>query len=157
MKNKYLSFIVIIPVVLMSFTRISTTYQTECVSIQTDGYTTIKIWDTKAGKSYKPEQSRKDAVHALLFSGISGSKGCTTQEPLLKKSEDIENFQKIEKAFFSKNGKWVLYTRSSSTETTLPEGIGEKNWKVYQVAISKDALKKYLEEQKIIKSLNTGF
>ena len=65
MKNKYLSFLVIILVLLMSFTRISTTYQTECVSIQTDGYTSIKIWDTKAGKSYKPEQSRKDAVHAL--------------------------------------------------------------------------------------------
>jgi hypothetical protein len=157
MKNKYLSFLVVLLIALMSFNKSSTTYQTECVSIQTDGYTTIKIWDTKAGKSYKPEQSRKDAVHALLFSGISGSKGCTTQEPLLKKSEDIENFQKIEKAFFSKNGKWVLYTRSSSTETTLPEGIGEKNWKGYQVAISKDALKKYLEEQKIIKSLNTGF
>jgi hypothetical protein len=141
----------------MSFTRTSTTYQTECVSIQSDGYITIKIWNTKAGKSYKPEQSRKDAVHALLFSGISGSKGCTTQEPLLKKSDDIENFQKIEKEFFSKNGKWVLYTRSSSTETTLPDGIGEKNWKVFQVAISRDALKKYLEEQKIIKSLNTGF
>ena len=141
----------------MSFSKSSTTYQTECFSIQTDGYIIIKIWDTKAGKSYKPEQSRKDAVHALLFSGISGSKVCSTQEPLLKKTEDIENFQKIEKDFFSKNGKWVLYTRSSSTETTLPEGIGEKNWKVYQVAISRDALKKYLEEQKIIKSLNTGF
>ena len=157
MKNKYLSFLVVVLITLMSYSKNSTTYQTECVSIQTDGYITIKIWDTKAGKTYKPEQSRKDAVHALLFSGISGSKGCTTQEPLLKKSEDIENFQKVEKEFFSKNGKWVLYTRSSSIETTLPEGIGEKNWKVYQVAISRDALKKYLEEQKIIKSLNTGF
>lgn len=150
-------FLVILLITLMSFSKSITTYQTECISIKTNGYVVIKIWDAKGGKHYKPEQSRKDAVHALLFSGISGSKGCTTQEPLLKKSEDIENFQKIEKAFFSKNGKWVLYTRSSSTETTLPEGISEKNWKVYQVAISRDALKKYLEEQKIIKSLNTGF
>ncbi|WP_396185525.1 hypothetical protein [Flavobacterium sp.] len=141
----------------MSFSKSSTAYQTDCVSIQTDGYIVIKIWDTKAGKSYKSEQSRKDAVHALLFSGISGSKGCATQEPLLKKTEDFENFQKIEKEFFSKNGRWVLYTRSSSIETTLPEGIGEKNWKVYQVVVSKGGLKKYLEDQKIIKSLNTGF
>jgi hypothetical protein len=130
----------------MSFSKSSTAYQTDCVSIQTDGYIVIKIWDTKAGKSYKSEQSRKDAVHALLFSGISGSK-----------AEDFENFQKIEKEFFSKNGRWVLYTRSSSIETTLPEGIGEKNWKVYQVVVSKGGLKKYLEDQKIIKSLNTGF
>jgi hypothetical protein len=157
MKTKNLSILVILLITLMSFSKSSTAYQTDCVSIQTDGYIVIKIWDTKAGKSYKSEQSRKDAVHALLFSGISGSKGCATQEPLLKKTEDFENFQKIEKEFFSKNGRWVLYTRSSSIETTLPEGIGEKNWKVYQVVVSKGGLKKYLEDQKIIKSLNTGF
>ena len=79
----------------MSFSKSSITYQTECISIETDGYVVIKIWDTKAGKHYKSEQSRKDAVHALLYSGISGNKGCTTQEPLLKKTADIENFQKI--------------------------------------------------------------
>jgi hypothetical protein len=154
---KNISFLVVLLIVLMSFSKTSNTYQTECISIQNDGNIIIKIWDTKAGKYYKPEQSRIDAVHALLYSGVSGSQGCITQEPLLKKKEDIENFEKIEKMFFSKNGEWALYTRSSSNETTLPVGIGKKNWKVYQVAISKDALKKYLEEQKIIKSLNTGF
>lgn len=157
MKNKNLLFLVISLITLMSFSKSSNTYQTECLSIQTDGYAVMKIWDTKSGKNYKPEQSRKDAVHALLFSGISGSEDCTTQEPLLKKTEDIENFQKIEKEFFSKNGKWMLYTRSSSIETTLPKNIGDKNWKVFQVAISRDELKKYLENKKIIKSLNTGF
>ena len=141
----------------MSFSKSSTNYQTECISIETDGYVLIKTWDTKAGKHYKPEQSRKDALHALLYSGISGNKGCTTQEPLLKKTEEKENFQKIEKEFFSRDGRWVSYTRSSSIQTTLPEGIGKKNWIVYQVAISKDELKKYLEEKNIIKSLNTGF
>lgn len=157
MNNKNLSTLVILLITLMSFSKSSTAYQTECISIKTVGYVSIKIWDTKAGKHYKPEQSRKDALHAILYSGISASKECTTQEPLLKKTEDIENFKKIEKEFFGRDGKWVSYTRSSSIQTTLPEGIGEKNWKVYKVAISKDELKKYLEEKNIIKSLNTGF
>jgi hypothetical protein len=127
------------------------------VGLETDGYVTIKIWDTKKGAKYKPEQARKDAVHAILFSGISGGNGCASQPPILNKSEAQENFKTIEKSFFARKGKWSIFTRSSATETTLPVHLGVKNWKVYQVSISKNELRKYLEEQKIIKSLTNGF
>jgi hypothetical protein len=141
----------------MAFKQSSNSYQTECVSLETDGYISFKIWDTKSGKSYKPEQARKDAIHAVLFSGIEGSNGCLTQTALLLKSDDIDKFKKIEKDFFSSKGKWAQYARSSATETTLPINLGAKNWKVFQVSVSKDALKKYLEEKSILKSINTGF
>ena len=142
---------------LLSFTYNNRTYQTECVTLETDGYVTIKIWDTEKGAKYNLEQARKDAVHAILFSGISGGNGCTTQPPILNKSEEQENFKTIEKSFFAKKGKWSMLTRSSATESTLPANLGIKNWKVYQVSISKNELRKYLEEQKIIKSLTNGF
>jgi len=142
---------------LLSFITSNRSYQTECVSIETDGYITIKIWDTQKGAKYKPEQARKDAINAILFSGIAGANGCTTQPPILNKVEEQELFKTIEKSFFSKNGKWATFTRSSAPETTLPANIGAKNWKVYQVSVSKNELRKYLEQQKIIKSLNNGF
>ena len=132
-------------------------YQTECVTIETDGYVTLKIWDTNIGAKYSQEEARKDAVNAILFSGISGSKGCATQPPILNKTEEQENFKTIEKSFFSNKGKWTIFTRSAVTETTLPANLGAKNWKVYQVSVSKNELRKYLEEQKIIKSLNNRF
>ena len=50
-----------------------------------------------------------------------------------------------------------MFTRSSDTETALPASLGVKNWKVYRVSVSKNELRKYLEEQKIIKSLTNGF
>jgi hypothetical protein len=75
----------------------------------------------------------------------------------LNSSEEIEKFKKIEKGFFSSKGKWSTFTRSSAIETTLPVNISDKKWKVYQVSVSKDAIRKYLEENLIIKSLNTGF
>lgn len=143
--------------ILLSFANNSISYQTECVTIETDGYVTIKIWDTKKGAKYKPLQAKKDAINAILFSGISGGNGCATQPPLLNKTEEQENFKKIEKFFFAKNGKWTMYTRSSATETTLPVNLGVKDWKVYQVSVSKNELRKYLEEQKVIKPLNEGF
>lgn len=144
-------------IMLLSFASNNRNYQSECVTIETDGYVTIKIWDTKKGAKYKPEQARKDAIHAILFSGIAGSSGCATQPPLLNKTEEQENFKTIEKSFLAKKGKWAMFTRSSATETTLPTSIGDKQWKVYQVSISKNDLRKYLEEQKIIKSLTNGF
>ena len=132
-------------------------FQTECVTVESDSYITIKIWDTKKGAKYKPEQARKDAIRSFLYSGISGGNGCATQPPILNKTEEQENFKSIQKSFFSSKGKWSMFTRSSATETTLPANIGLKNWKVYQVSVSKNELRKYLEEQKIIKSLNNGF
>jgi hypothetical protein len=127
------------------------------VTLESDGYVTIKIWDTKKGSKYKPEQSRKDALHAILYSGIAGGTACATQPPFLNKTEEQENFKSIEKSFFARKGKWSMFTRSSATETTLPANLGVKNWKVYQVSISKNELRKFLEDQKIIKSLNNGF
>ena len=149
--------IVMSSLMLLSFASNNRNYQTECVTIETDGYVTIKIWDTKKGAKYKPEQARKDAVHAILYSGISGGTGCSTQPPILNKAEEQDNFKSIEKSFFAKKGKWSMFTRSSATETTLPANLGVKNWKVYQVSISKNELRNYLEEQKIIKSLTNGF
>ena len=149
--------IVMSSLLLLSFANNNRNYQNECVTIDTDGYLIIKIWDTKKGAKYKPAQARKDAIHAILFSGISGGNGCSTQPPILNKTDEQENFKTIEKSFFAKKGKWSMFTRSAATESTLPANLGIKNWKVYQVSISKNELRKYLEEQKIIKSLTNGF
>ena len=105
--------IIILQIIAYSFSTSQRSYQTECVSLETDGYLTIKIWDTKKGKSYTQEQARKDGIHALLYAGIPGSNGCTTQKPLLSNEEDITKFQKIEVDFFKKNGIWSRYTRMS--------------------------------------------
>jgi len=142
---------------LFSFTANNINYQTECVAIETDGYVTIKIWDTKKGNRYKSKQARKDALHAILYSGIAGGNGCITQPPILNKTEELEQFKSIERQFFACRGKWTMFTRSSTVTTTLPAYIGLKNWKVYQISVSKHELRKYLEEQKIIKSLNNKF
>ena len=159
MKKNILQALIIVmsSLMLLSFAGNNRTYQTECVSIETDGYVTIKIWDTKKGARYKLEQARKDAVNAILYSGIAGGNGCSTQPPILNKAEEQEKFKSIEKSFFARKGKWSIYTSSSATETTLPANLGVKNWKVYQVSISTNELRKFLEEQKIINALNTGF
>ena len=129
----------------------------ECISVENSGSVTAKIWNTKKGKRYRQLQARKDALHAVLYSGVPSNNGCVSQKPILSTPESIAAFKKIENVFFSKNGEWSKYTREATVSTTLPQQLGNKKWKIYQVSISKDLLRKYLEAQKIIKSLNTGF
>jgi hypothetical protein len=158
MIKKSTVYLIIIVLILSSFGKNNNrNYQTECVTIETDGYVIIKIWDIKKGYKYNSEDARKDAIDAILFSGISGGNGCTTQLPILNKTEEQEKFNSVEKSFFSKKGKWSIFTRSSAIDTTLPVYLGVKNWKVYQISIAKKELRKYLEEQKIINSLLNGF
>lgn len=157
MNKIILLFFSLIMLSLPTYAQKQFAFQVECVSVENSGSVTIKIWNTKKGKRYSQQQARKNAVHAILYSGVPGNNGCVTQKPLLSTPKSIEEFKKIENDFFSKNGLWSKYTREAFLSTTIPQQIGNKKWKVYQVSVSKDLLRKYLEEQKINKSLNSGF
>ena len=100
------------------------------------------------------ESACKDAIKAVLYSGYS-STNCPTQKPLLKESADIDNFKKIESDFFSSKGKWKTFIRNSLDIDNVK--TEKKTIKEFNIMVNKDQLRKYLEEQKIIKSLNTGF
>ena len=143
--------------ILFAFAVGKPTYQTDSLRSDNDGYLTINIWDPVKGDHYKLEQAQKDAINCLLYAGFSGNDACVAQKPILANSTDAEAFRKIEEAYFAKTGKWTTLIRSSALATTLPMSLGNKHWRVYQVSIAKDLLRKDLEEQKIIKSLTTGF
>jgi hypothetical protein len=132
-------------------------YQTECVSLDTDGYVTIRIWNTRKGLKYKLDQARKEAIHSILFSGIAGGNGCSTQPPLLTSVDDQSSFMKVEKSFFSSKGYWSRFTRNGSENSFGTKNDISATCKIYQVSIAKKELRKYLEDNKIIKPLNSGF
>lgn len=153
--SKIIASLCVLTFFFLSFTFSS--YQVECISTSSEGTVVMKIWDAQKGKKYNLEQAQKDAIHSVLFSGVSSTNGCIPLKPLLSKQEEISNFQKIEKDFFSTSGSWAKFVRTSTTETTVPEKIGKKNWTVYQISITRDLLRNNLIELKIIKSLTNGF
>jgi len=135
----------------------SRVFQSECESLAKSGYIDVTIWDSKKGANYSIEQARKDAIHTILYSGIAGSKNCSSQPPILNSDEERSKFDKIQKDFFSKNGQWTRYTTSAKKSNAKPETVSDKNWNFYTVTVAKQELRKYLEEQKIINSLTKGF
>jgi hypothetical protein len=129
-------------------------YSIECISIENEGFVKLKLLNYVKPTKFKIADASKDAIKAILYSGYS-STNCPTQKPLLKESADIDNFKKIESDFFSKNGKWKIFVRNSlDVDNIKMEKISIKE---FEIMVNKDQLRKYLEEQKIIKSLNTGF
>ena len=160
MKNNCLFKVIPLILVFSTFLYSCSTskfFQTECLSLVSSGYIEITIWDGNKGDKYSQEEARKDAIYAILFSGVSGSNGCSTQPPILKTEDAKSKFENISKDFFSKTGQWTIFTSSAKLSNSIPESIGDEKWNVYQVSISKDLLRKYLEEHEIIKSLNSGF
>ena len=140
--------------IFLSFENSNNGCQIECVSFGSDF--TLKIWNPTKNSKYKFEDAQKDALDAILFSGISGANGCQPQPPILHNLEEIERFNKIKKSFFSKNGKWSLFIKNS-TPNINNIVVVKSQLKVYTLTISKDELRKYLIEEKILKPLNNGF
>lgn len=129
-------------------------YNIECISIENEGYVKLKLLNYKNPTKFTVESASKNAIKAVLYSGYS-STNCQTQKPFLKESADIDNFKKIESKFFSANGKWKTFVRNSIDSNNIKTDKTEN--KEFVIMVNKDQLRKYLEEQKIIKSLNTGF
>ena len=129
-------------------------YNIECISIENQGYVKLNVLDYNNPTKLNIENASKNAIKAVLYSGYS-STNCQTQKPILKESSEIDNFKKIESNFFSVNGKWKTFVRNSLDTNNIKTDKREN--KEFVIMVNKDQLRKYLEEQKIIKSLNTGF
>ena len=123
------------------------TYNVNGLSFEGNGYLNVEIWDVNKGTDYEPEQALKDALHNILYFGVLSNNKFTAQKPLLLASEDRESFKRIENDFFKNGGDWSKFVRMSSTHSTSTQNLNQKELKLYQVSISKDLLRKYLEEQ----------
>lgn len=133
------------------------TYNATAVSFEADGYLDIEIWNINEGASYEPEQALKDALNNILYFGVLSNNKFTAQKPLLLTIENRENFKRIENEFFKNNGTWSKFARMSSNQSASTQNLSPNDFEVYRVSIAKGLLRKYLEEQKIINPITTGF
>jgi len=154
--QKYICYysLILITMSLISCGAKKELYNIECNSIENQGYVKLKVLDYKNPSKLDIENASKDAIKAVLYSGYS-SENCQTQKPLLKETTDVQKFKKIEKKFFSEGGLWKTYVRNSLDASNIK--TNKKDNKDFFIMVNKDELRKYLEEQKIIKPLNTGF
>jgi hypothetical protein len=120
-------------------------FQLECVSIQED-YVVLSISNAKKPENLKFKSISKNAIKGVLFNGYA-STVCKSQPALLRNENEINNFKKIEKRFFSNNGDWKQFLKNVPTTNSQSNTI----------MVNKSLLRKYLETKSIISPLGQGF
>lgn len=133
-------------------------YEASCAGIGTQGTYLVKI--STYGKKVKEAKtkSKKSAVHAVLFKGISGNASCQGQKPICNVSyeEKKEWFDK-----FFESGEYLQYVSFSNdgyVDASDMVKVSRRRYKVgVTVVIQKDALRKLMEKQGFAKSLGQGF
>lgn len=133
-------------------------YEISCAGNAVQGNYLISV--SYKSKSKKPDDTklRLAAIHGVIFRGITSSNsGCKSQKPLVKDlSAEQDHADFFEMFFNDKAGRAVSFAnvQLGSYQVVKVKG-GYRITAV--VTVSKDQLRKHLEDAGIIKSLSSGF
>ena len=105
------------------------------------------------GRRYNLTQARNDALVHMLYHGFSPTDSCGPTVPLLRTTEQKHSFERNLRRFFDRNGQWTEYSRAAAITTSTESGADRH----FDVIISMSALRDFLNEQGITKSLTEGF
>lgn len=131
-------------------------YEIEGVSNGAQGSYLIKVWTYSPTKYANIEECKKNAVHGVIFKGYSGSGQVRPQNPLVKEAGAEMAHADYFDAFFANGGEYNKYvTVTQGTQEIVKVG---RTYKVgLVVSVSKDYLRRALEQAGVVKALNYGF
>lgn len=124
----------------------------------------VKVYTYSKKKDDALLQAGKNAVHGVLFKGVSAKNDANVripaQKPIITDLMAQENHKAYFNEFFKNGGKFQQFIQL--VNNGVPE-VGDvmkvgKEYKVgVKVLVSKDALRKEMERAGIIKALDSGF
>ncbi len=126
-------------------------YEISCAGVGVQGTYMVEV--TSYGKTVDAalEQMKKDAVHGVLFKGISGK---CTQKPLAGKAEVETEHKVFFDKFFSTSGDYAKYVVDEQNVNLMVTKVNKKEYKVTKVvSVKKDMLRRDLEKAGVIKAL----
>lgn len=132
-------------------------YEVAPVSVGSQGSHLIKVYSYAKSQDKAMELGKKNAVHAVLFKGIPGGNGVSNQKPMVTPEQYATNKDFFDKFF--EDGIFLRYV-SLSNDGTISQQDRLKVGNMYKIGIvisvRKDDLRKYLENEGIIKKLGGG-
>mgnify|MGYP007111628973 CR=1 FL=1 len=135
-------------------------YEIEAVNTGVQGTYLIKVWSYSKKPAIAIEQSKKNAVHGIIFKGFAGKPGVPGQKPLASDPSLEDSKEDFFTPFFADGGDYLKYVNIAGDGSIAPEDrmkVG-KEYKI-GVIVSVDVakLRKALETAGIVKSLDSGF
>lgn len=135
-------------------------YELESQGVGAQGTVQIKVWSYSKFPETAQEQAKKNSVHGVCFRGYGGSGGVQGKEPLVTPAQQIEHKEFFDK-FFKDGGDYLRFVHLTGDHMVGPGDlikVGKKEYKVgVVVSVDYQALRKYLESQKVIQSLGGMF
>ncbi|MDD7887120.1 hypothetical protein [Flavivirga sp. 57AJ16] len=137
-------------------------YDLECEGIAKQGSKLVKVWSYSKNPKHAISRGMKNAVHGIIFKGYAGGgQGCTSQKPLVKSADTEKNYKEFFDAFFADGGEYLKYV-SAATDGSIAPGdrlkVSRREYKIGVIVnIQFNQLRKRLESEDIIRSLNSGF
>tara|TARA_B110000977_G_C11040189_1_gene478577 strand:- start:954 stop:1463 length:510 start_codon:yes stop_codon:yes gene_type:complete len=131
-------------------------YEIKCEKTGRQGTYFVKVTSYLRKVELALEQSKKNAVHGVLFTGLS--EGKCRENPLIKDPGLYEKEISFFKDFFSKYGDYSKYCTASSGMAENILKINKKEFSVdMKISVNKKQLKLDFEKLGLIKSLDSGF
>lgn len=136
---------------------INSNYEVECLGTGVQGSQFLKVW----GYGNSPEnaviEAKRNAVHAVIFKGITVGQGCM-KNPLVTNKEAEQNFKKYFDDFFAPGGKYLDFVALTGEGVQDRIRVDRRTYKVgINVSVMSAALRKELESAGIINKLSDGF
>jgi hypothetical protein len=136
-------------------------YEIEAAGVGSQGVYQLKVWTYSKDPNTAIEQAKKNAVHGVIFKGITGKTGVIAgQRPLVNNSALETEREDYFKPFFTTGGRYQQFV-SLVNNGAIDSGDRIKIGKEYKigvvVSVNAAALRKDLETAGIVKKLGEGF
>ena len=111
---------------------------------------------SKNGKVTEAEMKRA-AVHGVIFKGVTGGNGQATQKPMATPTVEFEKADFFGK-FFADNGPYMAYANVEPTTFERARLATKKEYRTTAiVVVSKDELRRFLEQAGVVRKLGDIF
>jgi hypothetical protein len=135
-------------------------YELEVVQQGHEGSYLVKVWSYSKKANVAIEQAKKNAIHGIIFRGVSAS-GRVPGQPALTNNPNLEmEKQEFFDDFFADGGKYMKFVQVSGDGSVAAEDrlkVG-KEYKIGVVlSINVEGLRNDLQATGMIKSLSSGF
>lgn len=135
-------------------------YEVECMGTGRDGTQLLKVWGYGRRVDQAVDQAKKNAVHAVIFRGItSGKPGCM-QRPLATRPGTEQQHREFFEAFFREGGRYLNFVSITTDGSIDPRDrlrVGREFKVGVVVTVMHSALRKELEAANVIPALGSGF
>lgn len=135
-------------------------YDVETMGVGVDGTYLIKVTDyfkTPDERIYL-DGLKSDAVHCVIYSGIPAGNGSINQPALLNNDTRLDGSEEALNVFFEQKQYLNFINNVVNSSKNIVKIQGSKDYKIsVTLSVNKDALRKYLIDNNIIKPLNFLF